>query len=125
MVSLESELEDRLIQWSYWIISFYRNEVGYSPTSTIVNFGLGDGFIRESKPPFPINNLQADEMNGWINMLGKYYPAHAQAIHAWYLRERGLKQYEVAKLLNLPLKTFQTRLLLGRRWLEGRLSIDK
>lgn len=123
-MNLEDELEERLINWSHWIIPFLRNEVGYPKSSTIVNFGLSDSHIRESKPPIPINNLQADEMNGWINIMAIEHPEYSGAVAAWYLRKKGMRTWEVAKLYKMSPTTFKLRLRLARNWLRGRLSID-
>lgn len=126
-LNMEVELERRLTNWAYWIICFERNEIGYPSKATIADFGMPNSYIRTSKPPFPLNNIQADEINTWINIMGEIRPECKVAIATYYLRKNGLRIYQIAKALNITLTMFNRHLHDGKTWLMGRLSsiLDK
>lgn len=119
-MNLEVELHRRLTNWSFYAL----DDNGYPNKSTIADFGLVDSHVRHSKPPFPINNLQADEMNGWINIMGLEHPEYKKVIGAHYLRCDDLRITDLARLLNIKPWMFKQRLREARIWLIGRLSID-
>lgn len=123
-LNLNIELERRLLNWAYWVIAFANNEVGYPAKSTIADFGLTDSHIRKSKPPFSLNNLQADELNGWINIMGKFYPHYKTILGAYYLRKRGLRISDLATIFKISERRFKQQLHDARLWLSGRLSIE-
>lgn len=122
--SISSELEKRLNGWAYYIAAFLNNEVGYPSQSIIADFGLPATHIRRSKPPFPLNNLIADETNSWVNALGILYPHLKLTVYAYYLRDRQLRIKDVAPLLEVSESAFKKRLHEARLWLEGRLSVE-
>lgn len=117
---LEIELHKRLVNWSYYKL----DDNGYPTKSTIADFGLPSNGIRRSKPPISINNLKADEMNGWINIMGKEHPEYKQAIGAYYLRSASERIWELAKRYHISPRMFKQRLHDARLWLSGRLSSE-
>lgn len=118
---LNIELEKRLSNWAFWFL----NPEGISSKSPMADFGLFTGSTQPplSKPPFPINNFQADEMNGWINILGVHHPELKEVIKSYYLEKGNIA--EKAKLYNIAPRTYKMRLQFARNWLEGGLSIDE
>lgn len=122
LYSLEMELESRLVNWSYWVISFENGDIGYPAKSTIADFGLVASFVRQSKPPFPLSNFDADEMNGWINQMALIHPEYRAALMAYYMREKGMKIWEIAQVFEISPRMFKQRLHDARTWLSGRLS---
>jgi hypothetical protein len=122
--NLSVELENRLVRWAYWIIPFEKNEVGFPQQATIADFGLPDSSIRQSKPPFPLNNLNAQEMNCWINIMGTEHPEYKETLRAYYLRGNKARMADIAKTLNTSRRVFEQRLILARTWLRGRLSVE-
>jgi hypothetical protein len=124
-LSLESILQDRLKNWSYWEVCFLKGEFGYPSKSTIANFGEGSEIsmlVRYSKPPFPLNNLLAQEMSTWINVMGIDHPEYKEAIKIYYLTR--YKITELAYQCHVSPRTFKERLHNARIFLKGRLSID-
>lgn len=119
-IHLSKELEDRLINWKGWVL--YQN--GFPTKSVVADFGLfcGGKSTPMSKPPIPLNNLLAEEMNTWINIMGSGHPEYKYAIKAYYLEPGTIK--EKAADCNIAERTFKQRLQFARHWLEGRLSID-
>lgn len=119
-MSLDVELEKRLESWAYYVL----DKNGFPNKSTIADFGLPDSHVRQSKPPFPLNNLQADEMNGWINIMGIECPEHKYVIGRYYLRKDGVRILELAKIFQISERMFKQRLREARLWLKGRLSTE-
>ncbi len=124
MLSLDMELENRLINWSYWMIDFKEGRLGYPSKSTIADFGLVDSHVRQSRPPFPLNNLLADELNGWINIMAIEHPEYRTTLCAYYMRAKGLRIWELAQDFKISPRMFKQRLHDARLWLTGRLSIE-
>lgn len=121
-MNLNIELENRLRDWAYWCIAFEKGKMGYPPKSIIADCFIGTLQPRHSKPPFPINNIKADEMNGWINIMGNENFEYKEAIIGHYLSNK--QPWELAKLLKIAPRTYRQRLQYARTWLCGRLSID-
>jgi hypothetical protein len=121
-MNLEYELNRRLVNWSYYVIAFKTGLIGYPSKSTIADFGLPCEFVRKSKPPFSLNNYLADEMNAWINIMGKENPHYKEVIDAYYLRDHHVKIWQLAKIFNISKRTFEQRLHEAKVWLKGRLS---
>ena len=124
-MDLKLELQDRLVKWSWWIIPFQKNEVGYPSKSTIADFGLPNAFTRQSKPPFPLNRLEAQEMNHWVNLMGQDHSNYKAVINAYYLRSDGLKIPDLAKNMSMSVSYFNQTLRKAREWLMRRLSLSK
>lgn len=125
MNQLNVELDRRMRNWAYWIISFKKNEVGFPNRSTIADFGM-DGSLqpRHSKPPFSLQGVElADQMNGWLNIMGVHHPDYKSAIIRYYLTR--FKISELAKQVNIHPHTFKDRLRDARTWLKGRLSAEE
>lgn len=118
-MNLDYELEKRLENWSYYMLE----KSGYPNKSTIADFGLPSTAVRQSKPPFSINNIQADEINGWINIMGQENPEYKIAILAFYLR-KDKRILDLAKNFDISARMFKQRLREGRTWLRGRLSTE-
>jgi hypothetical protein len=116
------ELENRLVNWAIWCIAFHRNEVGYPSKATIADFGLPGYFVRQSKPPFPISNILADEFNGWVNQMAIEHPEYKTALKDYYLREKEQRIKHLAEAQKISIRMFKQRLHDARIWLEGRLS---
>src|SRR5690606_1876776 len=118
-MNLDSELERRLVNWSYYVL----DDNGYPSKSTIADFGLPTTQIKKSKPPFSINKVEADETNGWVNIMGGQHPEYKIALCAFYLRPRGMRISDIAEQLNVSLRTFNQRLSDARNWLSGCLCM--
>ena len=119
-IDLKIELEKRLISWSWHVL----DSNGFPNKSTIANFGINDNYALKSRPPIPIHNLQADEMNHWINIMGSTNPELKIVLKAFYTRRNSEKIATLAQVLGISSRTFSQRLQSARMWLEGRLSID-
>lgn len=119
-LTLQSELEWRLKNWKYWRLDGLS---GYPDQSTIAHFGEGINLpITYSHPPFPLNQLLAQEMGAWINQMGSSHIEYKYVIELVYLT--GHPQWKLAQMLNISPRDFTRRLQCARTWLEGRLSID-
>jgi|SRR5690606_20728516 len=121
-MSLDIVLQDRLKNWSHWEYCFTRGEFGYPSKSTIADFGTGNLLVRYSKPPFPLNNMLAQEMATWINIMGSEHPEYKEALKAFYLTRYSIR--ELAKLSEISPRMFKQRLHDARTWLKGRLSVN-
>jgi hypothetical protein len=119
---LSMELHDRLVKWSYWIIAIKNNQIGYPAKSTIADFGMPSSYVRQSKPPMPLNNQEADEMNGWVNHMGAFYPQYKQVITAFYLRTKETPIWVLAQHFGISPDTFKKILGLSRSWISSKLS---
>jgi len=116
---IEKELDRRLTNWAYWVIPILKNEIGFPAKSVIadIDFGSLANYVRVSKPPIPLNNFQADEMNCWINLMGKVKPEFKQAIKEFYLSKHTI--VKISKTLEISTRTFNDRLHGARTFLKG------
>jgi hypothetical protein len=120
---LERELDTRLSNWAHWVYSIISGEVGFPNKSTIADFDMGGAYhlIRLSKPPFPLNNSTAQEMNNWINLMGQYRPEYKQVLIEVYINKKSSKK--TSEYIGVPKRTFYDHLRGAKNWLGGCISL--
>lgn len=117
-------LEKRLIDWSYWIARIENGEEGW-PKSSLLAIVLELGaVIRSGIPRTPFVYEKAEEVNCWINRMGKEYPEYEEVIKKYYLR-KNISLRAAAKELNISWTTFKDRVREAKNWLGQRINEDQ
>ena len=100
MSRIMMELEMRLRKWATWCIAIEKGRVGFPTKSTVAGFWEGSVKARYSRPPIPLNNLQAQEMNEKIrsHMASDFLFMELQLLH----RQVGTAIRTACRLLARP-----------------------
>jgi len=76
---------------------------------------------RYSKPPFPMNYLDAQAMNCWINIMGTKHRDYYEAIKVYYLTKYRI--WEIAQYAGISPRAFKQRLHDAKIFLDGCLTV--
>lgn len=135
----DAYLERRLRDWGHWRIKYITGGLGY-PSSSVEGRMRSDGGVlsKSTKAPEPPINLEAEEMDNLIGILGRYYPNCAEVINMHYASltrfefEAKRIHYEEKrihfqpptkeKLNAMPHGTYKVNLRLAKMWLIARIT---
>ena len=119
--TLDTYLEDRLLEWGEWLKTGNYYNIGYPRQSSIAMFAEGRCINQglKSRPTLDTHEA-AEEMEKLVTTMAHYNPLMANCLRRYYLDQLSLRSS--AQKMGVSHTQFKLYVQLAKQWLVGRMG---
>lgn len=123
-LSLDAELERRLVEWAEWFLQGCGYRLGYPPISSTfwACYQMAKPRGCGHSQPLP-SHPSAEEVEEWVSEMSKWRPRLAEVLRIQYFT-LGYK-FDKARQLDLSLTQYNVALEVSKSWLIARLLVKR